>query len=154
MKRAFVLALVGIAALAVACGGKSNLPDNGQKPISTVVQGQGGADPLPSIDITSPKQGDTIKGTSVTVKVNVDDFKLADKIGQTSRIGEGHILYTLDPTQPGDPDASRQVKETSDKEVKWDNLTPGEHMMVAQLVENNGALIEPQVIQRITVNVQ
>jgi hypothetical protein len=154
MKRAFVVALVGIAALAMACGGKSNLPNNGEKPISTVVQGQGGADPLPSIDVVSPKQGDTIKGTSVTFKVNVDDFKLVDKIGQTSRIGEGHILYTLDPTKPGDPDASSRVKETSDKEVTWINLTPGEHMMVARLVENNGALVEPEVLQRITVNVQ
>jgi hypothetical protein len=157
MKRVFAAALlIGAGVLAMACGSNSSLPDDVvdmPTPLTTVVRGQGGADPLPSIDITSPKQGDMVKNGSVTLKVAVEDFKLVDKIGKTSQIGEGHILYTLDPNQPGDPDTGRRVKETADREVKWENITSGEHTLVAQLVENNGSFIEPAVIQRITVNV-
>lgn len=157
MKRAITAALlIGAGILLMACGGKSSLPGDVvdmPTPLTTVVRGQGGANLLPSIDITSPHQGDTVKGSSVTLKVDVEDFKLVDKVGQTSQPGEGHIVYSLDPTSDA-PDESSAVKETSDKEVKWENLTPGEHTLVAQLASNNGSLIEPPVIQRITVMVQ
>jgi hypothetical protein len=158
MKRALELVLLlSAGVVTMACGRDGNLPDDVvglPTAVASPIRGQGGADLLPSIEITSPRQGDTIKGPNLTVKVDVKDLKLVDKVGQTSELGQGHILYVLDPPLTGVPDDGSWVTETSAKEVQSRNVTPGEHTIMAQLVANNGSLLQPRVVQRITVTVE
>jgi hypothetical protein len=149
--------LLSAGVFTMACGSDDSLSDDVvglPTAVASPTRGQGGTDLLPSIEITSPGQGDTVKGPDLTVKVDVEGFKLVDKVGQTSEPGQGHILYALDPPLTGVPDDGGGVIETSEKEVRWQNVTPGEHTLMAQLVANNGTLLQPPVVQRITVTVE
>ena len=153
--------LVGASVLALACGSSDELNDsNGVGPLSTRVgsptEGRGAVAAVlePSLEIKEPKDGEMIDSRTVTIKVAVSDFKLTDKIGDTSAAGEGHVLYVMDPAANAGPDSGGAVAETADKEHRWNNVSPGEHTFSAYLVNNNGMQLEPKVMEQVTVMVR
>src|SRR6185436_6504036 len=81
----------------VACGDKDDKNSLESKATATTGALQVGADAAgPALRITDPKNGDTVNDGSITVKVNVDRFKIVDKRGQNPVPGEGHLVYYLD----------------------------------------------------------
>ncbi|MBI3930705.1 MAG: hypothetical protein HY325_01635, partial [Chloroflexi bacterium] len=63
----------------------------------------------PSLKILSPVPNATLPAGPVTVKIEVTNFSIVNKLGQSSAAGEGHIHYYLDaepPVTPGQPAVS------------------------------------------------
>ena len=57
----------------------------------------------PTISITQPHNGASVTAGDIAVSVDVSNFNLVDKLGQTNVAGEGHIHYFLDVTPPTTP---------------------------------------------------
>jgi hypothetical protein len=60
----------------------------------------------PSIKIAHPNSGDTVYAGALQIIVDVSNFILVNKLGQSNVPGEGHIHYFLDieaPTASGVP---------------------------------------------------
>jgi hypothetical protein len=108
--------------------------------------------------ILNPSAGETINSTSVQVKIYVENFVLADKVGQNNQTGEGHVIYYLDVTPPLVKGQTALTAEGSyalsvSKNYSWDNVAPGQHNFWAQLVNNDNTPLEPPAAVRIPVRV-
>ncbi len=101
----------------------------------------------------------TLPTGDVTVNLVVSNFNLADKIGQPSKPGEGHIIYYLDvtaPTTAGQPaltDAGTYA-ETAQTSYTWHNVAPGMHLLSVQLVNNDSTPLNPPIVSKEYVLVQ
>jgi hypothetical protein len=149
------IAMLAIAAFAIACASDDTATSDDILALPTMNTSplQGGADLEPSIEITSPMNGATVESGTITVKVDVNDFKLADKIGGADQRGEGHILYMLEPAD-APPDALPKVFESAQKEHGWKDVQPGKYTLTVQLANNNGTVIQPNVTDNVTVTVR
>ncbi|MBI4295754.1 MAG: DUF4399 domain-containing protein [Chloroflexi bacterium] len=111
----------------------------------------------PSVRITAPAAGATITGNSVTVSIEVSNFKVVP-IGGANAPGEGHIHYYLDveiPTTAGQPavSAAGTYKAVPNTSATWENVSAGSHTFGVQLVNNNHTPLSPPVTARVTVTV-
>ena len=61
--------------------------------------------------------------------------------GGTNVAGEGHVHFTLD----GEP-----FKMSTSPDYTYEDVTPGEHKLVAELVQNDTKSFSPPVEQEIT----
>ncbi len=112
----------------------------------------------PSLTITSPQAGATVPAGSVTVTVQVSNFSLVNKLGQSNVAGEGHIHYYLDvepPTTQGQPavTAPGTYAASANTSYTWPNVARGNHTLSAQLVNNNHAPLSTPVVARVTIQV-
>ncbi len=117
-----------------------------------------GSAAAPSLVITSPTEGATITGTSVTVDVVVQNFQLVANYGGTNVAGQGHIHYFMDvkaPTTPGVPaiPTTGQWINTINTSYTWTNVAPGHHNFSAELVNNDHTPLVPPVVYEVNVTV-
>jgi photosystem II stability/assembly factor-like uncharacterized protein len=113
----------------------------------------------PTLSIIVPKDGAVLSGGDVTVSVNVNNFKLVDKLGQANLPGEGHIHYFLDVTPPTVPDkpaatAAGTFVATAATSHTWSNLAPGNHSLSVELVNNDHTPLSPPVVATVNINVK
>jgi hypothetical protein len=168
LKLAAASALLAITAAAgIACADDSEDLDDEITAAPTAAATPRGAldgNDLPlgaSLDIVSPNNRSTLKESSVDIEVDVDGFDLVDKQGQPARSREGHLIYYLDvpsvPVTSGVPavvnDPARFVA-TTETEHTWQNLSPGQHILAVQLVNNDQTPLTPPVVEVITVTVE
>jgi plastocyanin len=122
-------------------------------PVCTAQMTSGG---MPQITITEPKEGAQVPAGNVTVRVDVQNFTLIDKLGEASVAGEGHIHYYIDAAVPKTPNkpavtATGTYFPTANTSLIWMNVTPGDHNLSAQLVNNDHTPLIPLVYA--TVNI-
>ena len=156
----FLALLIGAALLALAVACKD---EEGGAPAPA-----GG----PSLEITSPGEGDTVSAGDLTVEVDVSGFEVVDQlIGITpacpnstacpNEPGKGHVhYYLLDPdgavpTTPGqaaitDVGTYHPVATTS---FTLSDVGPGTYKVAAQLVNNDHTPLSPAVVDEIEVKV-
>ncbi len=113
---------------------------------------------MPTIMITSPKEGATIPAGNVTIMVNVTNFKLVNKLGQANVAGEGHVHYYIDvavPKTPGKPatTAVGTFAPTLNTTWIWPNVMPGKHNFSVQLANNDHTPLIPLVYNTVNVTV-
>jgi hypothetical protein len=112
----------------------------------------------PGITIISPKEGAMIPSGNVTVKANVTNFKLVNKLGRANVAGEGHIHFYVDvpvPTTPGKPavTAAGTFAPTYNTSWTWPNIAPGKHNFSVQLANNDHTPLIPLVYETVNVTV-
>jgi len=97
----------------------------------------------PDIAITSPADGKNFnpETSQVTVSLSVSNFNVAQPSG-----GDGYIVYKLD-TEP-----SENKYDTDDFELT--GLTPGSHSVKVELVDNNGASLNPPVTAEVNFTIK
>lgn len=115
-------------------------------------------EPAPAIRIDVPQPGSTLPAGDITVTVSVSGFRLVDKLGQSSRSGEGHIHYYIDvavPTEPGRPavTAPGTYAASASNRHTWTGVQPGEHTFSAQLVNNDHTPLSPPATASVTATV-
>jgi hypothetical protein len=118
-------------------------------------------DDRPSLSISSPKDGASISGNSVTVIVEVERFAVVNKIGDKNKDGEGHLHFYLDvdeiPTEPAHEatvaGGEGRYVATPATSYTWSNLRPGPHKLGAQLVQNNHTPLLPAATAEITITI-
>ncbi|MDG6256959.1 MAG: PQQ-binding-like beta-propeller repeat protein [Methanomicrobiaceae archaeon] len=112
----------------------------------------------PMLAVLSPAEGDSVDAGNVTVEVEVTDFALVEPTGQDNVPGEGHLHYYLDalplddPDEPAIPEAG-EYAVSIDTSYTWENVTPGEHVLAVQLVNNDHTPLVPVVAGVINVTV-
>lgn len=112
----------------------------------------------PSIKILEPTDESEVPAGNVTVVVEVNDFELVNKLGQSNVEGEGHIHYYLDaavPTASGKLaiTAPGTYMQTANTSFTWQNVSAGMHNVSAQLVNNDHTPLEPLVLSQNTIKV-
>jgi hypothetical protein len=93
----------------------------------------------PSITITSPRDGATVHGGTVTMDVAVSNFKLVPPIYLNPPMlkgNQGHIHYVLDSLAQFV--AKRDAKAALSH--SWTNVSPGPHTLIAYLATSQHAL--------------
>jgi plastocyanin len=113
----------------------------------------------PSLAITQPQNGATLSAGNVMVKVQVSNFKLVDKLGQTNVAGEGHIHYFMDVTPPTTANQPATTAPgtwvaTVNTSYTWMNVSAGSHTFSAELVNNDHTPLTPPIVSSVTVTVQ
>ncbi|MDN5339199.1 MAG: hypothetical protein PWQ30_308, partial [Euryarchaeota archaeon] len=119
-------------------------------------------EPTPAVEanvtIEEPMEGASIAAGNVTVSVNVTNFTLVEPTGQENVPGEGHLHYYLDapiPTnesEPAIPPTGGYIVSTNLSHT-WENVTPGEHNLSVQLVNNDHTPLIPLLFETVNVTV-
>ncbi len=115
----------------------------------------------PTLKITSPSNGATVRTGDITVKADVNNFKVVDKQGQANVTGEGHVHFYMDvnpiPNAAGQPaipaDTNAAWAHVSDTSYTFRNVSPGTHTFAVQLVNNDHTPVVPAVNDMVTVTV-
>jgi len=111
-----------------------------------------------NVTIVSPEEGASIAAGNVTVTVNLTNFTPVEPTGQPNAPGEGHLHYYLDapvPTNesaPAIPETGGYVISTNTS-YTWENVTPGEHNLSVQLVNNDHTPLIPLAFDTVNVTV-
>lgn len=99
---------------------------------------------LPTIQLVSPVEGDTVASGDLKVVVETTNLKYTMP-SNTNVPGEGHVHFTLD-------DEPFQMSTTPDYTFK--DVAPGEHRLVVEVVQNNTESFDPPIEQEITFTVE
>jgi plastocyanin len=123
--------------------------------VMVTVQGASGS---PQIRIIQPVAGASLPAGNITVSVDVSNFDLVDKLGQSNVAGQGHIHYFIDvapPTTPGQPanTTSGTYAPTIQTSYTWKNVTVGHHMFSVELVNNDHTPLQPPVTASVNVTI-
>lgn len=94
----------------------------------------------PSLEIESPKKGESVLAKEVTVKVKAENFSLKPAGGE-HKAGEGHFHYYLDSTELRSPKT----------EVTFTNVTYGAHEVRVELHNNDHTMLVPNVVTKIDI---
>lgn len=104
----------------------------------------------PTLSVVTPKSGQAIDGSSVSVSFTTSNIKLvptsisvaeAGKHPEANRPGEGHLHFVLD-LQP------LVVWESADP-YTFANVPAGQHQLMVELVNNDHSPLSPPVMQQI-----
>lgn len=102
---------------------------------------------LPSLSITSPLEQQQLSGTSFSATFAVTNFSLVDyKLHPKTVRGQGHIHLWLDQAI-NDPMSAIKIFDSS---YTFDNVKPGMHTLVAELVNNDHSQLVPPVRTTVT----
>lgn len=116
------------------------------------------ATPVPTLTIVTPTNGVVTPSSNIAVAVQVTNFNVVDKQGQTNVPGEGHLHFYLDvtpPTTPGQPaiPTSGVWAHVSATTYTFNSVVPGPHTIWVQLVNNDHTPVTPPVVAQIRVTV-
>ena len=127
------LVLLAFAASAALLGGCAQKPATPQSaaPQAAVVS--------PTIKLVAPVEGETVPAGDVKMSVEVTGLKFV-MASSTNVPGEGHVHFTLD----GQP-----FKMSTTPDYVYEGVAPGEHTLVAELVQNDTKSFSPPVKQEI-----
>lgn len=95
--------------------------------------------------IVSPKNGQVIHGTTLQLKVSLEDAKVVPATTTDIVPDEGHLHVILD---------ERLVTMTGSLEQLIANLTPGQHLLKVEFVASDHAPFDPRVIAAVAFEVK
>ena len=101
----------------------------------------------PSLSIKSPKKRETIKGSTVTVKVDVKNVTLVDVPGRPNNPSEGHLHVSL---KTG---GKAKSVTTAQEKVDFTDVAPGDYIVEVELANNDHSSLEPPLDQTIAISV-
>ena len=128
-----VLSLVLVAGALMALGGcaKSGSTGSDQSAAPTTP---------PTIELVTPAEGATVPAGDVSVSVKTTGLKFVMP-SNTLVAGEGHLHVTLD---------DEPFKMSTTPDYVYEGVTPGEHKLEVELVQNDTKSFSPPVKQVIT----
>jgi hypothetical protein len=115
-----------------------------------LLAGPSGAEAQPGLTVSSPQDGESINGTSVTVAFEASDFTIvpttvpladAGLRPEANRDGEGHVHFMLD--------LMPIIVWESTEPYTLTDVPPGEHTLMVELVNNDHSPLSPPVVQQI-----
>ncbi len=128
-----VLSLALAAGALVALGGCA-------KGAATGATGPAESVTPPTIELVTPAEGATVPAGDVSVSVKTTGLKFAMP-SNTLVAGEGHLHVTLD---------DEPFKMSTTPDYVYEGVTPGEHKLEVELVQNDTKSFSPPVKQEIT----
>ena len=95
------------------------------------------------LKIISPKDGDLIKNSKVTVEVHAENFNLVP-VGSHVKDNEGHFHVWFDSEKKLGPQTA----------FTFENVVSGKHSIVAELVKSDHSSLSPKITKVIAINVE
>jgi hypothetical protein len=136
-----VLALGGLLAISlVAAGCSKTTAASG----SATPPAQAQTSVAPTVELLAPVEGGTVSAGDVTASVKTTGLKFSMP-STTNVAGEGHVHFTLD---------SQPLQMSAKPEYTFTGVTPGQHKLKAELVQNDAKSFAPPVEQDITFTVK
>jgi hypothetical protein len=143
-----LVASVALVLVASACGGSGGTADGSATPSMTHASMSMTAGPRPSTDATlaivSPKNGETIRGSDVPLKLKLEGGTIAASASTELVPDEGHLHVVLD---------DQLISMTSDLESVIPDVAPGMHLLKIEFVANDHAPFDPRVIAAVSFEV-
>jgi len=133
------IALGGLVAVSLVAGGCSKTTATGGTATPST-----STSAAPTVELLAPVEGSSISAGDVKVSVKTSGLKFSMP-SNTNVPGEGHVHFTLD----GQP-----FKMSVKPEYVFAGVTPGQHKLKAELVQNDTKSFSPPVEQEITFTVQ
>ena len=110
--------------------------------------------------ITAPQAGETVSPGTVTVTIDYEGPELV-AAAQATQLTQYHLHYFLDEdptpyigTTTPVPTGNPRIIHSADKQVTFDNVTPGNHNLAVLLTGNNHVSTNPPVAERLTFTAQ
>jgi hypothetical protein len=128
------LVLLALAASAALLGGCA------QKPSATKSTAPQAAVAPPTMQLVEPVAGATVPAGDVKLSVRTTGHKFV-MASNTNVPGEGHVHFTLD---------GKPFEMSIAPDYVYAGVTPGEHTLKAELVQNDTKSFSPPVEQEIT----
>ena len=103
----------------------------------------------PSITILAPKAGEAITGDKVTVRLKIENFRLADFDSERDTVGQtmGHLHISLD-TQPWN------VVQAISPVYTFTGLKPGKQTVTVELFRTDHQPLQKKVVKTVTFDVK
>jgi hypothetical protein len=104
----------------------------------------------PGLQVTAPGDGALVEDTNVTVEFDVSNFTFvssavplteAGQHPEVNREGEGHLHFMLD--------LGAVIVWDRTEPYTFTDVPPGEHVLVAELVNNDHSSLSPAVVQQV-----
>ena len=97
----------------------------------------------PALTIVSPKDGELIKSSKITIELKAENFNLVP-VGSPVKDGEGHFHVWLDSDKKLGPRTS----------FTFENIASGSHAIVAELVKSDHSSLSPKAAKTIAINAE
>ena len=153
MKNALRLSLF-VAFSVAACGGAEEQADvAADDMMATRV-----APPNASVSITAPADGSEVMGSSVTVQLEVSSMPIVPATDPTPGTGHHHLFLDADLTDasvpvPTVPNSIIHMGDASSS-FTFEDLTPGEHRIIAVVADFTHFPLQPWVVDTVTFTVR
>jgi hypothetical protein len=133
MRRLALIAVVlALTAAGVACGSGEKAPSVRPSPTRSPLASTG------KLAIVFPRPGDTVKGSTVKVRMTLTGAKIVPVTTRDLKPDEGHLHVLLD---------GRLITMTAALTTDLPNVPPGSHNLRVEFVAGDHAPFSPRVIQ-------
>lgn len=96
---------------------------------------------LPILAVISPTNNEQIFGSKVNVSFIVKNFIFTDfEVRTKNQTGEGHLNIWLDENNPNTSNAQKIIRAA---DFTLENIKPGNHYLVMELVNNDDTSLKP-----------
>ena len=142
MQRMSKLALIVATALVLAACGSS---DGGDRGIGATAPTSDRPSSTAKLAIVAPKVGQVVHGSSVDLRVKLQDAKLVPATTTHIVPDEGHLHVILDDTL---------ISMTEGLEQTIPDVAPGEHRIMVEFVASDHAPFDPRVVSVVAFEVK
>src|SRR3990172_4161446 len=102
---------------------------------------------IPTLDVLTPSEGQTIYGDKVPVLLDAQNFEIVDFANNTKAVaGQGHVHLWLDDEQMTPQSAAKAIEDT----FTFSDVPAGDHKLKVELVANDHSSLKPPVAQEIS----
>src|SRR3990170_4573228 len=102
---------------------------------------------IPTLDVLTPSEGQTIYGDKVPVLLDAQNFEIVDFANNTKAVsGQGHVHLWLDDEQMTAQSAAKAIEDT----FTFSDVTAGDHKLRVELVANDHSSQKPPVASEIS----
>lgn len=132
--------LTAAALLVAACGGDADTSEGmSEEPAmeeeASEMEGAGAMAGERSVEITSPTEGSTVEGPSVTVELAANGFQVVEAGDTTANSGHHHIFLDRDVSAADEPIPAEEgyIVHMGDGSTSFtfENVEPGQHTLIA-----------------------
>src|SRR3990167_5445762 len=101
---------------------------------------------IPTLDVLTPSDGQTIYGDKVPVLLDAQNFEIVDFANNTKAVaGQGHVHLWLDDEQMTPQSAAKAIEDT----FTFSDVPAGDHKLKVELVANDHSSHKPPVAAEI-----
>lgn len=148
-----LLILAATAAFVAACSGR----EQAEQKDTTTAAAPAATTPAASVSITSPSEGDTVRGSAVHVALSASGIELAPAADARPGTAHHHLYLDTDlgATETPIPAGTAGIVHLgkAETEYHWDNVAPGAHRIIAVLADPSHVPLRPLVADTVSFTV-
>jgi hypothetical protein len=141
--RSLIVGATVLGIVAAACSSSPSKSAASSTPTATPASGR--LSSPAKLSIISPTPGAVVHGTSVVIKVKLENARIVPRTTTQVTPTTGHIHIAVD---------GRTIALYAGAQYTVTGLTKGQHLISAEFVEANHIPFDPRIITTVTIDVQ